>query len=286
MVIDRLVAILLRIKKEMLLLQLLFLSSLLLFCQGYSFFRGCLRSQWHGPPTFLLKNHVLYATPTRIEGIDYVIDEDTNEEDEEEEMDLADTDLLDMANTEKQMLATARQKMRNVELMSPLSLSSIDMDRGTSTKTYAETLINEGVCRINQCLPPELCTKLAQLIMDELQHSIQQVEQEQVDVFDRFSSLLSSNNRWDLKLPLEDKENDSDSQATGSRSQAGSMIKDALCQLLSKSGAVGPTIKSVFSDRAELFELAAFCTLPGAERQVVHADTLFTKQPVLFVVTG
>ena len=241
-------------------------------------FRGCLRSQWrHGgsPTAIILSNHhVLYATPTRIEGIDYVIDDEINEEDEEDEMDLEDTDLIDLAQTEKQMLATARQKMKNVELKSPLSSSSLsDTDRKTGTNIYAETLVNDGVCRIDQCLSPELCTQLAQHIIQELQASIQQVEQEEVDVFDRFSSLLSSNNRWDLKLPLEG-------------SPTGSMIKEAMEQLFSKSGVVGPTIKSLFTDRAELFELAAFCTLPGAERQVVHADTLFTKQPVLLVVTG
>ena len=216
--------------------QFMFLVSFLLACQGYNLFRGCLRSRWHDPTTTWYTNQlVLYATtPTRIEGIDYVIDDEINEEDEEEEMDLADTDLLHMAQTEKDLLAIARQKMKNVELLSPMSSLSSEMTDGkvVGTKIYAETLVNEGVCRINQSLSPELCTKLAQVIMEELRNSIKLVEQEQMDVFDRFSNLLSDNNRWDLKLPLEE-DNDT-----------GKLIKEALGQLLSKTGVVGTPVKS------------------------------------------
>ena len=40
----------------------------------------------------------------------------------------------------------------------------------------------------------------------------------------------------------------------------------------------------LMTEDCELFELAAFYTAPGAGRQVVHADTLFTNNPVLFTV--
>jgi ectoine hydroxylase-related dioxygenase (phytanoyl-CoA dioxygenase family) len=61
-------------------------------------------------------------------------------------------------------------------------------------------------------------------------------------------------------------------------------VQSCLKGLFRKGSALGTTLSSTMGDKAELFELAAFVTLPGADRQVVHADTLFTKQPALFTV--
>lgn len=199
-------------------------------------------------------NHVLSGV--RVEGVDYVIEEggvEYEEDDDDDETDMSNADLLEVAKLEKELLATARAKLKSIELKAP-------------SAAYAETLSTDGVVRINQCISPEQCALLASHITNELKISLAQVDRGEVNALDRFSSLLSSSNRYDFKLPLDD------------------TIQSCLKGLFRKGTVLGSTLSSTIGDKAELFELAAFVTLPGADRQCVHADTIFTKQPVVFTI--
>ena len=200
-------------------------------------------------------NHVLPLVG-RVEGVDYVIEDAGNESEEAEdddETDMSNADLLEVATHERELLATARAKLKSIDLKAPPS-------------GYAETLATDGVVRINQCIPPDQCALLATHITHQLDLAIAQVDRGELDALDRFSSLLSSSNRYDFKLPMDD------------------TISACLKGLFRKGGALGTTLSTTIGDKAELFELAAFVTLPGADRQVVHGDTLFTKEAVLFTV--
>jgi hypothetical protein len=97
---------------------------------------------------------------------------------------------------------------------------------------------------------------------------IQAVEDGRVEPLHRFSNMLSSNNRWDLKLPLDE-----------------SIIVETLRQMFRRESLLSELLLSLVTANGELFELAAFCTSPGAGRQVVHADTLWSKQPALYTCT-
>jgi ectoine hydroxylase-related dioxygenase (phytanoyl-CoA dioxygenase family) len=57
---------------------------------------------------------------------------------------------------------------------------------------------------------------------------------------------------------------------------------ETLRTMFHRESALGKLLTSLVTERGELFELAAFYTSPGAGRQVVHADTLWSKQPALY----
>jgi len=185
-------------------------------------------------------------------------------DDDNDEVDLEDADLLEIARDEQALFAKARLKMM------PAGAEELTAPASATARGAADALAQDGVVRVNRCLPPAECAALADHVERALRADLALVQSHQLDPLTRFSSLLSSSNRWDYKLPLDD------------------AVLGALKHMFSRSsaadGVLGPALDRVLSDRAELFELAAFYTAPGASRQVVHADTLFTKQPVLFTV--
>ena len=182
---------------------------------------------------------------------------------DDDEVDMEDADLLEIARHEKVLFESARSKMRaGTEELMALPPSSAAL---ATARSAADALVQDGVVRLDRCVPTEACASLADHVERVLHADLALVESGQLDPLTCFSSLLSASNRWDYKLPLDD------------------VVLEALKDLFGRShGVLGPMMDGVVSDRAELFELAAFYTAPGAKRQVVHADTLFTKEPVLF----
>lgn len=130
---------------------------------------------------------------------------------------------------------------------------------------YVNTIRDTGVVRVNSVIQPESISQLIGFIQAELADSIHAVTVDGVQPLDRFSNMLSSSNRWDLKLPLDNP-----------------IIMNALCEIFSRQTAVSKVLTSLVTEKGELFELAAFCTSSGAARQVVHADTLWSKHPALY----
>ena len=130
---------------------------------------------------------------------------------------------------------------------------------------YVNTLRDTGVVRVNNVIQPESIFQLIGFIQAELADSIHAVTVDGVQPLDRFSNMLSSNNRWDLKLPLDNP-----------------IILDAIRKIFNRQTSVSKVLTSLVTERGELFELAAFCTSSGAARQVVHADTLWSKHPALY----
>ena len=89
-----------------------------------------------------------------------------------------------------------------------------------------------------------------------------------VDVFERFSNLLSNNNRYDFKLPID---ND--------------IIQNAIKEMVAKDSNLGKLLLKLVGKDSELFEVASFYTYPGSLNQCIHSDTIFTKKPVLYTIT-
>mmetsp|Transcript_17163 Transcript_17163/g.16489 ORF Transcript_17163/g.16489 Transcript_17163/m.16489 type:complete len:339 (+) Transcript_17163:54-1070(+) len=143
-------------------------------------------------------------------------------------------------------------KAENSDLKSPID------------EQYSETIAKEGVVRINNVIPKESAKQLSNFIMNELEVSKLDVKNGKIETIERFSNMLSSNNRWDLKLPMN------------------SLVTDTLKALFSSDGAFKKLLTSLVTEDGELFELAAFYTLSGAGRQVLHADTLFSSKPALY----
>ena len=84
---------------------------------------------------------------------------------------------------------------------------------------------------------------------------------------DLFGHVHSKTNRWDLLLPIEESE----------------FVMKCLSEVLNKDAPVATAIESVLGRDAELFELAAMISDPGAPAQPLHPDTIYqdTVHPVL-----
>jgi hypothetical protein len=161
-------------------------------------------------------------------------------------------DLLQQASIEEQIMTIAPQTL----------LSTI---KDVSVTKLVNEMQKNGVFRVDSILSTEVVNELLTYILHEL--SLARDSTQQTNEYDKFSSVLSPNNRWDLKLPFSPP------------------VEHALRLLLRKGTLLGDTLSSLVGDDAELFELASFVTINGAGRQVMHADTLWSKLPCLYTCT-
>lgn len=164
-------------------------------------------------------------------------------------------ELAAIAAIEEKLLSTAVRS----ELRTP--------ERSDVTE-LADVVRLDGVVRVNGVIREGKFSALTDCIGKELSESIKAVKDGRVEPLHRFSNMLSSSNRWDLKLPLDEP-----------------LIMETLREMFRSQSNLSDLLMSLVTDRGELFELAAFCTSSGAERQVVHADTLWSKQPALYTCT-
>ena len=153
----------------------------------------------------------------------------------------------------------------NLMRSAPQSLL-VQMKGATSTSLTNE-LKSNGVARIDRVISTDTCKELLEFVRTELASSLESTERKELEVESIFSSSLSAENRWDFKLP------------------PSNIVFSALKILLKEGSLVGDTLIALLGPDAELFELAAFVTVKGAGRQVMHSDTLWSKLPCLFTCT-
>ena len=165
-----------------------------------------------------------------------------------------DAELETQAIAEEKVMASAPQfRLTQIQEASPSRLVS-DMRK-------------TGVVRVDGVLSPESVVSIRHLILEELERANHDVAEGRVIAAQLFSSSLSSRNRWDLKLPMT------------------SQVESALRSVLCRGSLLGDTLYKLVGDGGELFELASFVTVNGAGRQVVHADTLWSRLPCLYTCT-
>ena len=133
------------------------------------------------------------------------------------------------------------------------------------SKLLAEMKMN-GVVRIDNVLPEEMTASLLNLVMQELEIAKSDVAKG-VPQSKRFSNLLSSGNRWDLKLPWSPE------------------LADAYRQIVRPGMPLGDLLTKLASRNGSVHELAAFVSMPGACRQVLHADTLWSPAAAVYTCT-
>ena len=143
--------------------------------------------------------------------------------------------------------------------------SELNAPKDDSNDDLLQLMQLSGVVRLDDLIPQEAVLRLVDFIRWELKESITDVKNGKVKPLQRFSNMLSSANRWDLKIPLNNQ-----------------IVMETMKTMFRSEGPLGQFMTSLVSGDGELFELAAFCTSSGASRQVVHADTLWSKQPALY----
>jgi len=114
----------------------------------------------------------------------------------------------------------------------------------------------DGVVRVNGAITASMASELLEFVNAELERAL--IETRSEDEFGpqwqrRFGNVLGRNHRHDMKLHL-----------------GAPPVRAALACLL---GTLQPAIARQLGDDAELYELAALISLPGAARQPVHPDT-------------
>ena len=143
----------------------------------------------------------------------------------------------------------------------------------------ARVVAESGVVRLSGALSSETSAKLRQFILNERDVGAEIVALDDARSAELFSRVLSASSdtsapttRWDVRLPWDPPVE----QAVREMLSEGSVLGDAFCTL---SG----------GDAAVLWECAAIISRVGAAPQIVHGDTVFTKEPELhtaFVASG
>lgn len=133
-----------------------------------------------------------------------------------------------------------------------ISSAAAAADGGAVTSALEQ----DGVTRVDGVIPRGLATELLASINASLQSAIDDTRDAAIfddQYYSKFGNVLSRRNRFDLKLSL--------------KAQPVRAALRAVLETLQKPLALQ------LGDDAELYELAALVSLPGAARQPVHPDT-------------
>ena len=126
-------------------------------------------------------------------------------------------------------------------------------------------VIETGVVRINNVVSDEMAAELRSLILRELENAKSEAaKSEETSGSEQFSRVLSSENRWDFRLQMFPE------------------VERALHSLLAPGSAVGDLLSQLVLPDGKLFELGAFVTINGAERQDLHPDTKWSEIPAIY----
>lgn len=137
----------------------------------------------------------------------------------------------------------------------------------TQGKAYAKVLQAEGVVRINNVLDAKLADSLRSQVYELRAEAEALVESGALPSLARFADVLLTKNRRDMTLPLSTTESP--------------WTLEAMDQILSTSP-IGATMQAVLGPKAILREWSCLMSDPGSQRQVVHPDTPWQEEPVLF----
>ena len=145
------------------------------------------------------------------------------------------------------------------------SSSLLEMEQ-VSVGNLVEDLKTRGVFRLDGLLDASQTQHLLSLINKQLKVSKDAVSDLSFEN-PYFSQSKSQENRWDVKLPLTEG------------------LRTTLECLLGRGTLLGDTLERVAGPKARIHELAAFITINGAKRQVMHSDSPWSALPSLFTCT-
>lgn len=135
-----------------------------------------------------------------------------------------------------------------------INSDAVRYDQGAAATSSLE---EDGIVRLNGVISPQVASEVLLHVNDSLKTALRDVQDKPVHLWEtHFGNVLSRSNRYDIKLSLK-----------------APPVRDALeCMLKT----LEPIIARSLGEDAELYELAALISLPGAARQPVHPDTPIT----------
>lgn len=147
-----------------------------------------------------------------------------------------------------------------------------------ATALQTETLSSEGVALVPKVLGRDSAQDLLGCVADELARSYAAVDADPASSLARFNVPVETFDplRGYLLLPLRD-------EASVLAGDASGPLVRGLRELLAPGTALGELFWATCGGRtAELYDLVALRTEPGAARQAIHSDTPYQKLPGLF----
>ena len=200
-------------------------------------------------------------------------DEDVDEEGEEMAMDEhALAELFELRcrlelEEEKTYPAKARLEQAFLGLGEPLPVN--EDSQSAAAAAAAVSAAGPGVVRLRGALKDDLAVELREFVLAQLRdvrgrRQAERAVQLGLMVEERLSNVLAADQRWDLRLPMR------------------SVVRRAMAELLGDGSPLGDALHLVTGgDEAELWELSAMVSAPGALSQVVHADCDGAPAPAL-----
>jgi len=131
-------------------------------------------------------------------------------------------------------------------------------------KVIAKVLKERGIVRIDNVLNPSLADAIRREVYDLRKESEDAIAEGTLNPKSVFADVLLTHNRRDMTLPI-----------------GPPWTKEALSRILLESP-VGLTIESLLGKKALLREWSCLMSDPQSQRQVVHPDTPWQPEPVLF----
>lgn len=141
--------------------------------------------------------------------------------------------------------------------------STASKRRIVQAQSHAQVLREQGVVRIDKVLSTSVVDALHTFVHTLRPVAENEVITGQIDRKQRFADVLLRKNRCDLLMPLTD------------------VVYDGLYEALCES-ALGATLQELLGPEAILYELSCLISDPGSDRQVMHPDTPYAPDAVLY----
>lgn len=164
--------------------------------------------------------------------------------------------FFDGGITQAALEANAVQQMAAEEGMTMSKAPRVALQAEPQAERWGDTLKTDGLLRVDGLLPAEDARSLVSYVETRLSEGLEAVKEDEMKGYQYFGNVLVRNNRYDVKLKLDPP------------------VEAALLPMVSR---LRPALNDLLGDDAELFELAALVSDPGAPRQPMHPDTTRRK---------
>ena len=194
------------------------------------------------------------------------------------------------ANVEKELLG-AVQELHETKVVAAAARGtgfSASNTQGAVAAQWAASLKADGVIRVNACLTKDTAAALRAHVLCELAASKADILAARVGAREVMGQELERPYRDDYLLSLlapprsttTDDVNNTDDVSPA----AGHPMAAALNELFGDAGKLRSLYELIVTKQGLLYEMAVMVTTPGADRQMVHADMPYQREPPLYSI--
>jgi len=194
------------------------------------------------------------------------------------------------ANVEKELLGAVHE-LHETKVVAAAARGtgfSASNTQGAVAAQWAAALKADGVIRVNACLTKDAAAALRTHVLHELAASKEDILAARVGAREVMGQELERPYRDDYLLSLlapprpttTDDVNNTDDVSPA----AGHPMAAALNELFGDAGKLRSLYELIVTKQGLLYEMAVMVTTPGADRQMVHADMPYQREPPLYSI--